>query len=54
MTTLLHTCGLVSMLPNGTGADKANIDVPVFLAFGITTKPTLATAASSATAALPT
>jgi pimeloyl-ACP methyl ester carboxylesterase len=33
-TTLLHTCGLSSMIPGATDGDKAVIDVPVFFGFG--------------------
>ena len=33
-TSLLFTCGLVSMIPGSTDLDKARITVPVFLAFG--------------------
>jgi pimeloyl-ACP methyl ester carboxylesterase len=33
-TELLHTCGLMSMIPGATDRDKAVIGVPVLLAFG--------------------
>jgi pimeloyl-ACP methyl ester carboxylesterase len=33
-TSLLYTCGLTSMIPNVTDADKARIEVPVLVAFG--------------------
>jgi pimeloyl-ACP methyl ester carboxylesterase len=31
---LLYTCGLTSMIPGSTDAEKAAIDVPLFLAYG--------------------
>jgi pimeloyl-ACP methyl ester carboxylesterase len=33
-TSLLYTCGLVSMIPHSTDLEKARITVPVFVAFG--------------------
>jgi pimeloyl-ACP methyl ester carboxylesterase len=31
---LLHSCGMASLIPGSTDAEKAGIDVPVFLGFG--------------------
>jgi len=31
---LLYTCGLTSMIPGSTDAEKAAVDVPLFLAYG--------------------
>jgi len=31
---LLHSCGMASLIPGSTDAEKAVIDVPVFLGFG--------------------
>jgi pimeloyl-ACP methyl ester carboxylesterase len=41
-TDLLLSCGLMSMIPGGTDSEKAQITIPVFLAFGdhdLTTNP---------------
>ena len=34
MVPLLYTCGLTSMIPGATGAEKARVEAPTFFAFG--------------------